>query len=484
MYNEESIRQLLLAVKDLQEKANDVIGSAEASNDEQRCSTGITSYDETIQSKDALIQQLKNDRNNIKKERDALSAEIDELLSSHRAIIKSNKEINDRLKAIEAENLRLRKEMAQLKSTTEDDYPPGSSQLTTQLEDTIDIGDRPPRKRTQLFDSYLNSSPSTNRIRRQPSVELIFEDDEKSSEKSFNDSMEHLSKSQSKNQQPLEARINEVQSSQFDENETTMDDVVTIEEMVSTSSSSSSSSSQKEKLTVLDFTTHPKRKSNWWPEDFKPNPLVNFGMKEAFKMRKIRSDLVHPAIASHNEYQRKYLQDEISKDFNRLAGPVNKENNKWLDIKTPDPKQRKTSTIYLPSPQTTPSQQLSNTKIDPIFKYELHKDNITVSGGGGLKSKKVKLWLDLQDSPPGHERSEFPTDSQLERDNKLGLYRARVVGLRRLFQSIFMIDVKDHSTLSFEQCGKFIFKDESFNKAVLQGRFKVDESIFYDSGAV
>ncbi|KAG7901877.1 hypothetical protein KL905_000883 [Ogataea polymorpha] len=227
-------------------------------------------------------------------------------------------------------------------------------------------------------------------------------------------------------------------------------------------------------MAVLDLTCHPGRKGNWWPEDFKPNPEINFGQREAFTLRRINPKYAHPALQTQHKYQQQHLKQEAMKEFNRLAGQV--------EPVTPGVKLvwSANDTGTLPTPLKTPDQALSNPKIDPVFKFEINKYNYK-NFDLNLNSNKIKLWLDLQDSPPGHERSEFPTPSQSEADRQKSIKRAKLVALQRLFQTVFMVQPTDKSGTSYQQVGKFIFRNDEWNQLVRRNEFQIDESIFYNA---
>ncbi|KAG7861796.1 hypothetical protein KL939_000817 [Ogataea angusta] len=227
-------------------------------------------------------------------------------------------------------------------------------------------------------------------------------------------------------------------------------------------------------MAVVDLTHHPGRKGNWWPEDFKPNPETNFGQTEAFKLRRINPKYAHPALQTQFKYQQQHLKQEALKDFNRLAGQV--------EPVTPGVKLvwSAADSASLPTPLKTPDQALSNPKIDPVFKFEINKSNYK-NFDLNLNSNKIKLWLDLQDSPPGHERSEFPTPSQSEADRQKSIKRAKLVALQRLFQTVFMVQPTDKSGTSYQQVGKFIFRNDEWNELVRRNEFQIDESIFYNA---
>ncbi|KAG7890777.1 hypothetical protein KL925_002234 [Ogataea polymorpha] len=227
-------------------------------------------------------------------------------------------------------------------------------------------------------------------------------------------------------------------------------------------------------MAVLDLTCHPGRKGNWWPEDFKPNPETNFGQREAFTLRRINPKYAHPALQTQHKYQQQHLKQEAMKEFNRLAGQV--------EPVTPGVKLvwSANDTGTLPTPLKTPDQALSNPKIDPVFKFEINKYNYK-NFDLNLNSNKIKLWLDLQDSPPGHERSEFPTPSQSEADRQKSIKRAKLVALQRLFQTVFMVQPTDKSGTSYQQVGKFIFRNDEWNQLVRRNEFQIDESIFYNA---
>ncbi|KAH3668304.1 hypothetical protein OGAPHI_002058 [Ogataea philodendri] len=223
---------------------------------------------------------------------------------------------------------------------------------------------------------------------------------------------------------------------------------------------------------LVDLTIHPVRKGNWWPEDFKPNPETNFGEKEPFKMRMINPKYAHPALQTQLKYQQKHLQEEAMKGFNRLAGKV--------EPSTPGVKLVWNSPAAgaLPTPLKTPEQALDDPNIDPVFKFEINRNNYK-NFGLNLNSNKLKLWLDLQDSPPGHERSEFPTPSQTAADREKSLKRSKLIALQRLFQTVFMIQPTKDDNASYQQVGKFIFRNEEWNQLVRQNKFQIDQTIFY-----
>ncbi|VEU20079.1 DEKNAAC100262 [Brettanomyces naardenensis] len=235
----------------------------------------------------------------------------------------------------------------------------------------------------------------------------------------------------------------------------------------------------------LDLTLNPERNTPWWPEDFAVNPAVNFGRTQPFKMRKVSAEYVHPALQTQFRFQKQHFQEESLRDFNRVA----------LTRVTPD---RSTNGIpegALPTPEKTPEQALQNPAIDPVFKFEMNRTNFLEnrSAFGSLSSGKIKLWLDLCDSPPGHDRSSFPNTQQLEQDRQTANKRAKLAAMQRLFQAIYMVESagitydegdvenKPNGSLRYSQVGKFIFRNETFNEAVRSDNFTVDESIFHSA---
>ncbi|QPG76649.1 hypothetical protein FOA43_004041 [Brettanomyces nanus] len=246
---------------------------------------------------------------------------------------------------------------------------------------------------------------------------------------------------------------------------------------------------------ILDLTRHPVRNSEWWPEDFEVNPEVNFGLTQPFKLRKICAELVHPALQVQFKYQKRYIQEESLRDFNRLAGVGSAENSASANVGiagiagTP---KKKLPHRGLPTPVKTPEQALTNPLIDPVFKFELNRTNLSENrtAFGKFTSDKINLWLDLSDSPPGHERSSFPNTQQLEQDKRIAARRAHLSALQRLFQTVYMVQVATGDSdnkenfprgARYAQVGKFIFREQRFNEAVKADRFTIDEAIFADT---
>lgn len=247
----------------------------------------------------------------------------------------------------------------------------------------------------------------------------------------------------------------------------------------------------------LDFTKNPITNSPWWPEDFKVNPSVNFGKTSPFKMRKLDPALIHPALRIQYRFQRKHIQNEALKAFNKLAGPVeDDEGNSVTKDENNKPLLK------------TPRQALEDPQIDPVFKFELNRTNYMHNRAalGSINSNKIKLWLDMTDSPPGEGRSSFPNTQELKEDRKKAVSRARLIGLQRLFQAIYMVEPihqagnnltenKENKTgeknyrlgkrqVKYAQVGKFLFRVDSLNRAVQEDNFTIDKHIFDDPRSI
>ena len=238
---------------------------------------------------------------------------------------------------------------------------------------------------------------------------------------------------------------------------------------------------------IVDLTKNPITNLPWWPEDFKVNPVVNFGKTCPFKMRKLDPTLLHPALRIQYSLQRKHIQDEALQAFNKLAGSVKSadENNKTRDTK---------------NALRTARQALQDPLIDPVFKFELNRTNYMHNKAilGSVNSNKVKLWLDMTDSPPGEDRSSFPNTQELKEDRKKAEKRAKLIGLQRLFQAIYMVEPLDKSEnnlienkenvidmgskicehqMRYAQVGKFLFREDLLNKAVQEDNFTIDKHL-------
>lgn len=207
----------------------------------------------------------------------------------------------------------------------------------------------------------------------------------------------------------------------------------------------------------LDLTKNPDRNDSWWPEDFAVNPAVNWGFTYAMTIPGGRKYL-HRALQEQANSKDNYMHQEAMVEFNRLAGPT-----------TPCPK----PTSCLPTPKT-PQRALANANIDPLFKFELDS-TVDTALLDKLDPTKVRQWLELSDSPPGHDRSSFPTSQQVRQDRETALNRSRMVALQRLFQAVYMVE---KSGRRYSQVGKYIFKNPAFNEAVKEDRYVLDESVF------
>lgn len=245
----------------------------------------------------------------------------------------------------------------------------------------------------------------------------------------------------------------------------------------------------------LDLSENPIRHSPWWPEDFRINPLVNFGQNVPVQLRKLDPKYIHPVLKKQLMLQKRRVEDQALKEFDRIAGPVLSQNNFTVD-ENANPKPNENQIM-------SPTQALEDPDIDPIFKFELNRDNYMKnrSALGNLSSKKIKLWMDLTDSPPGEERSSFPTSQEVKKNKEIALKRAKLVGLQRLFQAVLILEPRKRGNFSdyedkenippqstsksspveYSQVGKFIFCNSVFNDAVKNGNFKIDRKIFKHS---
>ncbi|GME73671.1 unnamed protein product [Ambrosiozyma monospora] len=299
---------------------------------------------------------------------------------------------------------------------------------------------------------------------------------------------------------------------------------------------------------IINLTQNPLRNGPWWPEDFKINPLTNFGQDhELQNLRKLDSSLVHKITKLQSDFQIAYLKELATKKFRHVAQltqtqtqpqqPNPNTNSPFRNPNfdhNPNPNSNSNnSSSNNPPTHPTPYETLTNPAIDPIFKHKINKLNYHIyanklnlttlsstSSSSTSSTSKVKLWLQdtkLEDSPPGHERSEFPTTQQVEIDRLKSAKRSAVRALQFLVQAVLMVQKKvddgksgkkrkreddgdekeneeygskdgkdgdgegEEEEMLYEQVGTHIFRSEELNCIVRSGYFFVDESIFADA---
>ncbi|GMG08037.1 hypothetical protein B5S33_g2327 [[Candida] boidinii] len=269
----------------------------------------------------------------------------------------------------------------------------------------------------------------------------------------------------------------------------------------------------------IDLTKNPIYNRNWYPEDFKVNPVVNFNKNYAFQANKIALKSVHPSIRSLHDYERNFILNQQLSKFNKLSGMNNSNDH---DHDKSDQQRRfvidkDTNAVGLVSSTKAGASHglksiekaLYNERIHPIFKYQKsainnmskttteetnNSDNNNINNNYNktimnlkVSTKTTKLW-ERPDSPPGFSRSDFPTTQERANDRLKSEKLETIKALKRLFHAVYMVepinkqkDLNDNSNNNdnkYIQAGKFIFKNELLNQCIRNDNFTIDESIF------
>ncbi|GME86126.1 unnamed protein product [[Candida] boidinii] len=259
----------------------------------------------------------------------------------------------------------------------------------------------------------------------------------------------------------------------------------------------------------IDLTINPIYNRNWYPEDFKVNPVVNFNKNYAFQANKITLKSAHPSIRLLHDYEKNFIQNQQLSKFNKLSGI-----NKFVDHnnENSDHKQqgrliidKDTNAISLVSDANTDDSNnlkniekaLFNERIHPIFKYQKSAiNNMTTTTSPTstestnkimnlkVSTKTTKLW-ERPDSPPGFSRSDFPTTQERANDRLKSEKLETIKALKRLFHAVYMVEpmknkpnANNNNNNKYIQAGKFIFKNELLNECIRNDNFTIDESIF------
>lgn len=223
----------------------------------------------------------------------------------------------------------------------------------------------------------------------------------------------------------------------------------------------------------LNLTSHPKLNRPWYPEDFIKNPEY----EKLITDRSVNVETLPAHISNHFKRQMNHIQNISMKEFNHLAngrGDNNADDNghKYDDYNDANKENYDGKSMLITPPQDT-KRNFSNSLISPLYKFEINEQNLgryLKYFPNLLRTKRVRNW-DIEDSMANDECADFLLTQEVQGKNKKAKERAQLRGLRMLFQSCFVVEDK-------KQIGTHIFRNNIYNKKVLNSDFVIDISIF------
>lgn len=224
----------------------------------------------------------------------------------------------------------------------------------------------------------------------------------------------------------------------------------------------------------INLTHHPILNRPWYPEDFIKNPeyerYVNNDRAKNHKQ-------LPSHISNHFQRQQKHIQSVAMHDFNKLAQGTQKTQD--LEINNSFNKENELADCN-DSTLVTPVQNCkinyNNPMISPMYKFEITKQNLDKYlkyYPNLLRTSKVRSWEITDDDSIDNKDvcADFLLTQDVKEKNNKAKERAKLKGLRMLFQSCFAVE-------DGKQLGMYIFRNNVFNKHVKNSEFVIDISIF------